>query len=78
MPGEPGRYPAIDFRNVISKDDMMARLVDACPSFEPQWKRFVDEWRDDDELPLYISLGDFAQHLIDMLASQPGTNNRMG
>ena len=46
---------------------MMAALVHACPSFESEWHRFLDEWCDEDKPPLYVSLGDFAQHIIDML-----------
>ena len=46
----------------------MAALVVACPSFEPEWQRFCDEWRDEEELPLYVSLGDFARHIIGMLS----------
>jgi len=46
----------------------MTELVQACPSFEPEWQRFRDEWRDEDELPLYLSLGEFACHIINLLS----------
>ncbi|MEM9568302.1 MAG: hypothetical protein AAF974_08330 [Cyanobacteria bacterium P01_E01_bin.34] len=54
---------------MIPKENMMAVLIKACPSFEPEWERFCDEWQDDDSLSLYISLGDFARHLISLLNS---------
>ncbi|MCE9534026.1 MAG: hypothetical protein K8T89_23320 [Planctomycetes bacterium] len=55
---------------MISKDDMMALLLNACPSFAPLWQSFLDEWRDEaDGLPLYLALADFARHLIDMHAN---------
>jgi hypothetical protein len=53
---------------MIAKDDMMGVLLDACPSFAPQWQAFQDEWREEaDDLPLYLVLADFARHLIGML-----------
>ncbi|MEL7083162.1 MAG: hypothetical protein AAF268_05940 [Cyanobacteria bacterium P01_A01_bin.3] len=54
---------------MISKSDMMAVLIEACPSFEPEWNRFCNEWQDDKNPPLYVSLGDFARHLIGRLNS---------
>ncbi len=59
---------------MITKSDMMLPLVEACPTFEPTWQAFLDEWTHDEAgldggyLPLYLALGDLADHLIDMLA----------
>jgi len=36
---------------MITKDDMMSVLLDACPSFAPQWQAFKDEWREEDRRP---------------------------
>ncbi|HEV3146704.1 MAG TPA: hypothetical protein VGZ47_22650 [Gemmataceae bacterium] len=52
---------------MITKVEMMAVLVGACPSFERHWQAFRDEWRDEADLPLYLVLGDFARHLIAQL-----------
>jgi hypothetical protein len=53
---------------MISKDEMMPLLLEACPSFHPQWHKFLDEWRDEAKnLPLYLALTDFARHLIGLL-----------
>ena len=53
---------------MIAKNEMMGVLLDACPSFTPQWRAFLEEWRDEaDDLPLYGALDDFARHLIGML-----------
>ena len=53
---------------VLGKDEMMGLLLDACPSFTPQWQAFLDEWQDNtDDLPLYLALTDFARHLVGML-----------
>jgi hypothetical protein len=52
----------------ITKDEMMGQLLEACPSFLPQWRAFLDEWEEDaDEPPLYIALGELARHLVGML-----------
>ena len=52
----------------------MAMLLDACPSFEPQWQDFLNEYQADDiyrapanHIPYYIALADLACHLIGML-----------
>jgi hypothetical protein len=54
---------------MIVRSGMMQLLLDACPSFQPQWQAFIDEWKDEHELPLYLALGDLAHHLIAMLAA---------
>lgn len=55
---------------MISKNQMMDVLLDACPSFRPAWETFLEDWKGEaDALPLYLALGDFARHLIAMLAA---------
>jgi hypothetical protein len=53
---------------LISRDQMGPLLVEACPSFEPQWKTFLAEWDHEPDLPLYIVISDFARHLSTILA----------
>ena len=48
---------------------MMAVIIEACPSFEPEWNRFCEEWQDDENPPRYVSLGDFARHLTALIKS---------
>jgi hypothetical protein len=55
---------------MITRDEMMALMLSACPSFQSAWLEFVDEWRAEDEKPLYLALGSLARHLIAMLAAQ--------
>ena len=57
---------------MIKRDQMFPLLLEACPSFTPMWREFVDEWRGDDglpreDLPHYLALAEFARHLISML-----------
>jgi len=53
---------------MISKDDMIPLMLEACPSFEPKWREFLDSWQEESEPPIYLALSDLARHLIDMLA----------
>ena len=54
---------------MIHKAEMMAALLEVCPSFSPAWESFLADWKDEPaELPLYLALSDFARHLITMLA----------
>jgi hypothetical protein len=58
---------------VIEKDEMMAPMLVACPSFQEHWQQFLTEWVDnpilyedggDGSLPHYLTLCDLANHLI--------------
>ena len=44
---------------------MFLPLLKADPSFEPRWRDFVAEYHDEPEVPLYIALGELAEHLIE-------------
>ena len=53
---------------MIAKDEMMGLLLASCPSFDPAWRNFLDDWQDDPvDLPLYVALGDLARHLIGLV-----------
>ncbi|MDQ3143927.1 MAG: hypothetical protein M3Q57_03495 [Pseudomonadota bacterium] len=63
---------------MIDRDHMIEPMLVACPSFEPRWHEFLDEWvgnpilfedGSDGELPMYLALGDLANHLIEKLES---------
>jgi len=47
----------------------MPAVVQACPTFEPLWCEFLNEWQDSspEDLPYYLVLGDFALHLNECL-----------
>lgn len=42
-------------------------LLEVDPTFQPAWDAFVEKWRDQIELPLYLALGALAQHVIGKL-----------
>jgi hypothetical protein len=46
---------------------MFEPLLAVDPTFMPRWQAFLAEWRDERELPLYLALGELADHLIERL-----------
>lgn len=54
---------------MISQQEMFDLVLEVDPTFQPVWDAFLDKWRDQIELPLYLALRDLAQHLIGKLES---------
>ena len=48
---------------LIRPPEVLPLLVEACPSFEPEWKQFQTEWEGEANQPYYLALADFARHL---------------
>ena len=49
---------------VIGPSEMFAPLLEADPSFESRWQRFLADYGNEPDPPLYIALGELAEHLI--------------
>lgn len=58
---------------MISKSELMAKVLDACPSFNDEWQELVLDWEDEGEPPIYISLARFARHLVSLLEAADKT-----
>src|SRR4051812_26502756 len=54
---------------MIDRFEMMQPLLQACPSFQPEWEAFLGDWADESEKPIYLALGQLARHLASMLAA---------
>ena len=52
---------------MIEKDEMLELAVKACPSFKPVWEEFLDDWKDEKDLPLYLALGDLSRHISSLV-----------
>ncbi len=53
---------------MITKNEMIPKLIDVLPSFQKSWDELMQEWKDEpEELPLYPALGDLARHLVTQL-----------
>jgi hypothetical protein len=48
---------------MLNQDQIMPLLLDACPSFTPVWHSELDA---DDRKLVYVCLGRFAGHLLDL------------
>jgi hypothetical protein len=51
---------------MITKYDVMDMLVEACPSFKDKWSLYVSGPDYDEDL-LFISLGEFTQHVVSLM-----------
>ena len=52
---------------MITKTDVMTRILEACPSFKEPWKAYIEsEYGAEDEQLLYVDLGAFARHVVDL------------
>ncbi len=48
---------------MIVREEMFKLILEASDGFHPIWNEFLEEWKDDDELPLYLALGDLARYI---------------
>ena len=54
---------------MICKNEMLNLILKASPSFKPIWEEFLEEWKGENDLPLYLVLGDLARY-IDFLVDK--------
>ncbi|NMH58702.1 DUF7674 family protein [Alteromonas ponticola] len=48
---------------MISKETMMLPILQVADGFKPIWKEFLDDWSDENELPVYLALSDLARYV---------------
>jgi hypothetical protein len=51
---------------MITRQQMLPILVDACPSFAQKWEDHKVDYYDEVDFLPYIALGEFAAHMIDL------------
>ena len=51
---------------MIRRQQVMERLLESCPSYRQRWDAYRAAPEFDEEL-LYVHLGDFADHVVDLL-----------
>lgn len=52
---------------MIGKSEVMELLLNACPSYKDRWKEYFNfNYGNGEEQLLYVDLGDFAGHLVDL------------
>lgn len=52
---------------MITRDDVMPLLLEACPSFAPRWQEHCANW--DEEHLLYVDLGQLVDHIVAQFAT---------
>lgn len=55
---------------MIEKEEMLELAVKACPSFKPAWEKFLDDWKNEDDLPLYLALGELSRHISSLVETE--------
>jgi len=53
---------------MISRDEMFEPLLEVSEGFKPIWDEFLEEWKDDDELPQYLVLSDLARYISKIIS----------
>jgi len=51
---------------MITKEQVMPLLLVACPSFSKRWEEHLAFYQAEDEQLLYLDLGEFAHHLVEL------------
>ena len=47
---------------------MFQPILEVSDGFRPIWNEFLEEWKDDDELPQYLALGDLARYISSLIS----------
>ena len=52
---------------MITRSEMFTPLLEVDPSFDERWQRFRADYADEPEPPIYIALGELAEHLMETM-----------
>jgi len=47
---------------------MFQPILEVSDGFRPIWNEFLEEWKDDDELPQYLALGELARYISSLIS----------
>ncbi|WP_019606454.1 hypothetical protein [Teredinibacter turnerae] len=53
---------------MLVKEEMFKPILEVSDGFRPIWNEFLEEWKDDDELPQYLALGDLARYISKLIS----------
>ena len=60
---------------MITKEEMIPLLVQACPDFAESWSEFLTAWKGEATgLPYHVVLGEFSRHLVSKLENSETGN----
>lgn len=52
---------------MLVKEEMFKPILEVSDGFRPIWNEFLEEWKDDDELPQYLALGALARYISKLI-----------
>ncbi len=61
---------------MISKETMMLPILQVAEGFKPIWSEFLDEWSDENEVPVYLALSDLARYVSTLVEKSDGEELR--
>lgn len=53
---------------MIVREEMFQPILEISDGFRPIWNEYLEEWKDDDELPQYLALGDLARYISSLIS----------
>ncbi|WP_018016473.1 DUF7674 family protein [Teredinibacter turnerae] len=53
---------------MLVKEEMFKPILEVSDGFRPIWNEFLEEWKDDDELPQYLALGDLVRYISKLIS----------
>jgi hypothetical protein len=53
---------------MISREEMFEPLLEVSEGFKPIWNEFLEEWKEDDELPQYLVLSELARYISKLIS----------
>ena len=60
---------------MIYKEEMIKPILKAAPNFTLIWEKFLEEWAEEDDPPLYLVLGDLARYIGSLIIA--GQDNEL-
>ncbi|GMM70048.1 hypothetical protein MTsDn1_33440 [Alteromonas sp. MTD1] len=61
---------------MLSKETMMLPILQVAEGFKPIWNEFLDEWSDENEVPVYLALSDLARYVSTLVEKSDGEELR--
>lgn len=58
--------------HVISNETMMLPILQVAEGFKPIWNELLEEWSDENEVPVYLALSDLARYVSTLVEKSDG------
>ncbi len=58
---------------MISRTEMFQPILEVSEGFRPIWNEFLEEWKEEVELPLYLALSSLARYISSLITKSKTT-----